>query len=93
MLRDGRIESDSAGVSRDERVPARRNLGRNRRRTALSLAGVAAGTAALLLTAGFVVFSFRGLSEAMIHGVSGISRWPAPRWRRRRPLERPLAPA
>lgn len=48
-----------------------RNLGRNRRRTALSLAGVAAGTAALLLTAGFVVFSFRGLSEAMIHGGLG----------------------
>ena len=50
---------------------ALRNLARNRRRTALSLAVVAAGTAALVLTAGFVRFSFDGLREAMIHGGLG----------------------
>ncbi|HSM50670.1 MAG TPA: ABC transporter permease, partial [Thermoanaerobaculia bacterium] len=48
-----------------------RNLGRNRRRTAISLAVIAAGTVSLLLTAGFVAFSFAGLSEAMIHGGLG----------------------
>ena len=50
---------------------ALRNLARNRRRTALSLAIVAAGTVGLLLTAGFVAFSFDGLREAMIHGGLG----------------------
>ena len=50
---------------------ALRNLARNRRRTAISLAVVATGTAALLLTAGFVAFSFDGLAEAMIHGGLG----------------------
>lgn len=50
---------------------ALRNLARNRRRTAISLAVVAVGTAALLLTAGFVEFSFDGLAEAMIHGGLG----------------------
>jgi putative ABC transport system permease protein len=50
---------------------ALRNLARNRRRTAISLAVVATGTAALLLTAGFVEFSFQGLAEAMIHGGLG----------------------
>lgn len=50
---------------------ALRNLARNRRRTAISLAVVATGTAALLLTAGFMAFSFEGLSEAMIHGGLG----------------------
>ena len=50
---------------------ALRNLSRNRRRTALSLAIVAAGTVGLVLTAGFVRFSFDGLSEAMIHGGLG----------------------
>ncbi len=50
---------------------ALRNLARNRRRTAISLAVVAAGTVALLLTAGFIDFSFAGLSEAMIHGGLG----------------------
>jgi putative ABC transport system permease protein len=50
---------------------ALRNLARNRRRTAISLAAVATGTAALLLTAGFVAFSFEGLAEAMIHGGLG----------------------
>jgi len=48
-----------------------RNLSRNRRRTALSLAIVACGAAALVLTAGFVRFSFDGLREAMIHGGLG----------------------
>jgi putative ABC transport system permease protein len=50
---------------------ALRNLARNRRRTALSLAVVAAGMTALVLTAGFVRFSFDGLREAMIHGGLG----------------------
>jgi len=50
---------------------ALRNLARNHRRTAISLAVVATGTAALVLTAGFVAFSFEGLSEAMIHGGLG----------------------
>jgi len=50
---------------------ALRNLARNRRRTAISLAVIATGTAALLLTAGFVAFSFEGLSDAMIHGGLG----------------------
>jgi putative ABC transport system permease protein len=50
---------------------ALRNLARNRRRTAFSLAVVAAGTAALVVTAGFVRFSFDGLREAMIHGGLG----------------------
>ena len=47
---------------------ALRNLARSRRRTAISLAIVAAGTIGLLLTAGFIRFSFDGLREAMIHG-------------------------
>lgn len=50
---------------------ALRNLARNRRRTAATLAAVAAGTVALVLTAGFVRFSFDGLREAMIHGGLG----------------------
>jgi putative ABC transport system permease protein len=50
---------------------ALRNLGRNRRRTLLSLGVVAAGTIGLVLTAGFVRFSFDGLREALIHGGLG----------------------
>lgn len=50
---------------------ALRNLARNRRRTALSLAVIASGAAAIVLTAGFVRFSFDGLREAMIHGGLG----------------------
>ncbi len=50
---------------------ALRNLARNRRRTALSVAIVASGTAAIVLVAGFVRFSFDGLSEALIHGGLG----------------------
>ena len=50
---------------------ALRNLGRNRRRTLLSLLVVAAGAAALILTAGFVRFSFEGLAEAIIRGGLG----------------------
>lgn len=50
---------------------ALRNLSRNRRRTFLSLLVVAAGSVAVLLTAGFVRFSFAGLQEAIIHGGLG----------------------
>jgi putative ABC transport system permease protein len=50
---------------------ALRNLARNRRRTALSLAVVAAGAAALVLVAGFVRFSFDGLAEALVRGGLG----------------------
>jgi len=50
---------------------ALRNLGRNRRRTLLSLLVVACGAAALILTAGFVRFSFEGLAEAIIRGGLG----------------------
>jgi len=50
---------------------ALRNLARNRRRTLLSLLVVATGTVALLLTSGFIVFSFRGLEHALIHGGLG----------------------
>ena len=50
---------------------ALRNLARNRRRTAISLAVVATGTVGLILTAGFIAFSFDGLSEAIIHGGLG----------------------
>jgi putative ABC transport system permease protein len=50
---------------------ALRNLARNRRRTAISLLVVATGTAALLLTVGFIVFNFRGLEGALVHGGLG----------------------
>jgi putative ABC transport system permease protein len=50
---------------------ALRNLSRNRRRTLLSLLVIASGTAALLLTAGFVRFSFNGLEDAVIRGGLG----------------------
>lgn len=50
---------------------ALRNLARNRRRTAISLAVVAAGTIGILLTAGFIQFSFAGLSEAIVSGGLG----------------------
>jgi len=49
-------------------VIALRNLARNRRRTLLSLLIVAAGTVGILLTTGFIRFSFEGLREAIIHG-------------------------
>lgn len=52
-------------------VIALRNLARNRRRSLLSLLIVAAGTIVILLTAGFVRFSFQGLGEAIIHGGLG----------------------
>ena len=47
---------------------ALRNLFRNRRRTLLSLAIVSVGVVSLLLTLGFVRYSFDGLSEAIIRG-------------------------
>jgi putative ABC transport system permease protein len=50
---------------------ALRNLSRNRRRTLLSLLLVSFGTAGLLLTAGFVRYSFDGLREAIIRGGLG----------------------
>ena len=50
---------------------ALRNLARNRRRTLLSLLVVVAGTIGLLLTAGFIRFSFDGLRESLISGGLG----------------------
>jgi putative ABC transport system permease protein len=50
---------------------ALRNLSRNRRRTLISLLVVATGTVALVLTAGFIAFSFRGLEGALIRGGLG----------------------
>ena len=47
---------------------ALRNLARNGRRTFISLLVVGTGTAALLLTAGFILFSFRGLEAGFVHG-------------------------
>jgi len=47
---------------------ALRNLFRNRRRTALSLVVVSVGVVSLLLTLGFIRYSFDGLSEAIIRG-------------------------
>jgi len=47
---------------------ALRNLFRNRRRTALSLVVVSIGVLSLLLTLGFIRYSFDGLSEAIIRG-------------------------
>jgi putative ABC transport system permease protein len=52
-------------------VIALRNLSRHRRRTLLSLLVVAAGSVAIILTAGFIRFSFDGLREAIIHGGLG----------------------
>jgi len=50
---------------------ALRNLSRNRRRTALSVLVIAFGTAGVLLTLGFVRYSFAGLSGAIIQGGLG----------------------
>ena len=50
---------------------ALRNLRRNRRRTALALLVVAAGVTGLLLTAGFIRYSFGGLSTAIVEGGLG----------------------
>lgn len=50
---------------------ALRNLARNRRRTALSLLVIAFGVTALLVTAGFIRYSFDGLSDALIQGGLG----------------------
>jgi len=47
---------------------ALRNLARNGRRTFISLLVVGTGTAALVLTAGFILFNFRGLEGALVHG-------------------------
>ena len=50
---------------------ALRNLARNRRRTALSLLLIVSGSVALLLTAGFIRYSFNGLREAIVRGGLG----------------------
>lgn len=50
---------------------ALRNLYRNRRRTLLSLLVIGVGTAGLLLTAGFIRYSFDGLRDAIINGGLG----------------------
>ena len=50
---------------------ALRNLSRNRRRTLLSLLVISVGSAGLLLTAGFVRYSFDGLRDAIIQGGLG----------------------
>jgi putative ABC transport system permease protein len=50
---------------------ALRNLARNRRRTLLSLLVTAAGAAGLVVTAGFIRFSFAGLEQAIIRGGLG----------------------
>src|SRR5688572_21664928 len=50
---------------------ALRNLSRNRRRTLLSLLVISVGSAGLLLTAGFVRYSFDGLRDAIIKGGLG----------------------
>jgi len=50
---------------------ALRNIFRNRRRTLLSLLVVSVGFVGLLLTAGFVRYSFNGLREAVIQGGLG----------------------
>ena len=47
---------------------ALRNLSRNRRRTLLSLIVVSVGVTSLLLTLGFIRYSFQGLSQAIIRG-------------------------
>ncbi len=58
---------------------ALRNLARNRRRTALSLVLIAAGSVAILLTAGFIRYSFGGLREAIVRGGLGhLEVAPAP---------------
>jgi putative ABC transport system permease protein len=75
---------------------ALRNLARNRRRTAATLGVVAAGTIALVLTAGFVRFSFDGLREAMIHGGLGhleVASRAAVEAKGAAALDRPLADA
>jgi putative ABC transport system permease protein len=50
---------------------ALRNLARNQRRTLISLLVIATGTVALVVTAGFIAFSFRGLGEALVRGGLG----------------------
>lgn len=52
-------------------IVALRNLYRNRRRTLLSLLVISVGTAGLLLTAGFIRYSFDGLRDAIINGGLG----------------------
>ena len=69
--RRGRPAGARAGTSVKFAVIALRNLSRHRRRTLLSLLVIAAGAVAVILTAGFIRFSFDGLREALIHGGLG----------------------
>jgi len=50
---------------------ALRNIGRQRARTAMSLAAIVLGACALILTGGFVADVYEQLGEAMIHSNSG----------------------
>jgi len=52
-------------------VLAARNVGRNKRRSALSLAAIACGVAGLILSGGFVHDLILQLGEAVIHAQSG----------------------
>ena len=60
-----------AGPSMKLAAIALRNLARNRRRTLISLLVTAAGACALVVTAGFIRFSFGGLAQAIIRGGLG----------------------
>src|SRR6185503_18581760 len=60
-----------AGTAMKFAIIALRNLSRHRRRTLLSLLVIAAGAVAVILTGGFIRFSFDGLREAIIHGGLG----------------------
>jgi putative ABC transport system permease protein len=48
-----------------------RNLGRNRRRTAFTVAAVALGYAAVNLLAGFMLYVFRGLEDSYVYAFEG----------------------
>ncbi len=48
-----------------------KNVFRNRRRTAITGLVLVFGATALILAGGFIVFTFRGLSESTIHGQLG----------------------
>ena len=52
-------------------IIALRNLGRQRRRTLLSMLVIASGAAALVLTLAFMRHSFTGLRDAIIFGGLG----------------------
>lgn len=72
---------------------ALRNLTRHRRRTLLSLLVIAAGAVALVLTAGFIRFSFDGLREALIRGGLGHLEVTSADLAAQSSLERSMQPA